>query len=183
MHVCTCVLMHACTYACMSTGKVGQATTAKGTVEVCLRVCVCAHAQVRMCMCVCEYVCIMYVIMQDVLVCTCARMYLCMHVLMHVCNICAQPEPPRSLTCSSDSQKSASSESSSSSSSPCARLCACLTGHVCVRARVPVCVRVSGRARVRVCVPRLCVFHRSLGCRPNFVHIMMCSEHRYRHTA
>ncbi len=62
----------------------------------------------------------------------------------------------------------------------CVRVC---RGHVCVRARAPVCVRVSGRARVRMGVPRLCVFHRSLGCRPNFAHIMMCSEHRYRHTA
>ena len=112
----------------------------------------------------------------------CTATYACMYSCMYVMYV-HNPNLPRSLTCSSGSLNSSSSESSSSSSSPCARLCACLTGHVCVRARAPVCVRVSGRARVRVCVPRLCVFHRSLGCRPNFAHIMMCSEHRYRHTA
>jgi hypothetical protein len=47
--------------------------------------------------------------------------------------ICAQPEPPRSLTCSSGSLKSSPVESSTCSSSTCARLCACLTGHVCVQ--------------------------------------------------
>ena len=42
-------------------------------------------------------------------------------------------------------------------------LCACERARVCVR----VCLRVcSGGARGRMCVPRLCVFHRSLGCRP-----------------
>jgi hypothetical protein len=42
---------------------------------------------------------------------------------------------------------------------------------VCMRAPRCVCVSVDvrvcgGCARVRMCVPRLCVFHRPLGCRP-----------------
>ena len=60
-------------------------------------VCVCV------CVCGCACGCVPHASM-DVHVCdvsTCARMYLCMHILMHACNVCAQPRRPRSLTSSS----------------------------------------------------------------------------------
>ena len=114
---------------------------------------------------VCVRVCMYHVIMN---VCTCARMYLCMSVLMHECTYVHNPNPHAHSPAHRNRHHLSHLPSRPRPVRDCVRVC---QAHVCVRARVRVRARVSGGCpRVRMCAPRPCVSHRSLGCRPNIVH-------------
>ena len=118
-----------------------------------------------MCMCTRVRVCMYHVIMH---VCTCARMYLCMYVLMHECTYVHNPNPHAHSPAHRNRHHLSHLPSRPRPVRDCVRVC---QAHVCVRARVRVRLRVSGGCpRVRMCAPRPCVSHRSLGCRPNIVH-------------
>ena len=151
---------HARTITRPLTGKVGQATTAGRMGEVCVCVRARARAHAGMDVHVCVRVCMYHVIMH---VCTCARMYLCMYVLMHECTYVHNPNPHAHSPAHRNRHHLSHLPSRHRPVRDCVRVC---QAHVCVRARVRVRVRVSGGCpRVRMCAPRPCVSHRSLGCR------------------